>query len=131
MIEHDVQSSRHWATDGELAAVAYGIICISEHLVLLSSNTSYICRNGGGYNIRKFMCVSQIKFNVSELGINRKQVARKTGEGINSPLVWGERGFKYMKSSYNAYYNNKLCLKYVLIVKKFSHPQIPAVYSAS
>lgn len=36
-----------------------------------------------------------------------------------------------MKSSYNAYYNNKLCLKYVLNVKKFSHPLIPSVYSAT
>jgi len=26
MIEHDVQSSRHWAMDGELAAVAYRVI---------------------------------------------------------------------------------------------------------
>ena len=72
-----------------MAAVAYGIICISEHLVLLSSNTSYICRNGGGYNIHKFMCVSQIKFNVSELGINRKQVARKTGRELIRHLFEG------------------------------------------
>ena len=25
MFEHDVQTSRHWATDGELAAVAYAL----------------------------------------------------------------------------------------------------------
>ena len=42
MFEHDVQTSRHWAMDGELAAVAYNMICELEHLELLNFNTLYI-----------------------------------------------------------------------------------------
>ena len=42
MFEHDVQTSRHWATDGELAAVVSVHNTYIEHLELLSCNTSYI-----------------------------------------------------------------------------------------
>ena len=40
MFEHDVQTSRHWAIDGELAALASTHNTYIEHLELLSYNTS-------------------------------------------------------------------------------------------